>query len=43
VLEKQSARVDEPDEFVRRDKIARFAIQRGFEPDLVWKVVKERY
>jgi regulatory protein len=43
VLEKQSARVDEADDFVRRDKIARYAIQRGFEPDLVWKMVKEKY
>ena len=43
VLEKQSAKVDEADEFVRRDKIARYAIQRGFEPELVWKAVKEKY
>lgn len=44
VLEKQSSRVaEEPDDFVRRDKIARHAIQRGFEPDLVWKLVKEKY
>ena len=43
VLEKQAAKVDETDEFVKRDKIARFAIQRGFEPELVWKAVKERY
>lgn len=44
VLEKQSVRVaDEPDNFIRRDKIARLAIQRGFEPDLVWKMVKARY
>ena len=43
VLEKRSMQVDETDEFVRRDKIARFAIQRGFEPDLVWKIVKKKY
>jgi regulatory protein len=43
VLEKRATQVDEPDAFVRRDKIARHAIQRGFEPELVWKLVKEKY
>jgi regulatory protein len=43
VLEKRSTQVDEADEFIRRDKIARFAIQRGFEPELVWKIVKGKY
>jgi len=43
VLQKQSTRVEETDAFVRRDKIARYAIQRGFESELVWKVVREKY
>lgn len=40
VIKKRSAQVEERDEFVRRDKIARFAIQRGFEPEMVWKIVR---
>jgi regulatory protein len=41
VLKKKSEAVHEDDDYVRRDKIARYAIQRGFEPELVWRWIKE--
>jgi len=41
LLKKKSAAVHEDDEYVRRDKIARYAIQKGFEPELVWRWIKE--
>jgi regulatory protein len=41
LLKKKAAVIHIDDEFVRRDKIARYAIQKGFEPDLVWRWVKE--
>lgn len=40
LVEKKSQQTAETDSFVRRDKVARFAIQRGFEPELVWRVIK---
>lgn len=43
ILEKKLSLLEEPDQFVRRDKLSKFAIQRGFEPDLVWKVLKESF
>jgi regulatory protein len=27
--------------YARREKVANYAIQKGFEPELVWKIVKE--
>jgi len=42
LLKKKSAAVHEDDDYIRRDKIARFAIQRGFEPELVWRWIKEK-
>jgi regulatory protein len=41
LLQKKSRLVKEEDIFVRRDHLARFAIQKGFEPELVWKILKE--
>lgn len=42
LIEKKSAMIDEENPFVLRDKLSRFAIQKGFEPDLVWEVIKEK-
>jgi len=42
LLKKKSAAVHDDDDYIRRDKIARFAIQRGFEPELVWRWIKEK-
>jgi regulatory protein len=41
LLRKKIEQTDESNPFVRRDKVARFAISRGFEPDLVWTKVKK--
>jgi regulatory protein len=32
---------EEPNRFVRRDKTSRYAIQKGYEPELVWKILRE--
>jgi regulatory protein len=40
-LKKKAAAVQVDDDYVRRDKIARYAIQKGFEPELVWRWIKE--
>lgn len=32
---------EETNAFVRRDKLARYAIQKGYEPELVWSLLKE--
>jgi regulatory protein len=42
LLQKKSTMVKENDLFVKRDQVARFAIQKGFEPELVWKILKEQ-
>jgi regulatory protein len=41
LLKKKAAVVEADDAFVRRDKIAKYAIQKGFEPELVWRWIKE--
>lgn len=42
LLMKKSASVHDDDDYARRDKIARYVIQRGFEPELVWRQIKEK-
>lgn len=42
LLEKKSLTIDEPDLFVRRERLANYLIQKGFEPDLVWSIVKDK-
>ena len=41
LLKKKAEVVQADDDFIRRDKIARYAIQKGFEPELVWRWIKE--
>lgn len=41
ILKRKAAEVKENNLFSKRNKVARFAIGRGFEPELVWEVVKE--
>lgn len=41
ILNKKAANTSEPDAYRRRDKIAKHAIQKGFEPDLVWRLLKQ--
>ncbi len=40
LLTKKFASLKEEDNFIRRNKTARFVIQRGFEPNLVWEIFK---
>ena len=42
LLERKSLTIDEPDLFVRRERLANYLIQKGFEPDLVWSIVKDK-
>lgn len=39
VLRKKNAELVEENIYRHRDKLAKYAIQKGFEPDLVWKMV----
>jgi len=41
LLEKKWAATDEENLFKKKDKVARHAIMKGFEPDLVWGILKE--
>jgi regulatory protein len=41
IIEKKNDQTLEENLFARRDKVAKYAIQKGFEPELVWKFVKE--
>lgn len=42
LLEKKGASLSgETNEFIKRDKISKFAIQKGYEPELVWRLIKE--
>jgi regulatory protein len=41
ILEKKSGEVDEPNLYSRRDKLSKFAIQKGYEPELVWQILRE--
>lgn len=41
ILQKKMSTLDEQNILVKRDKISRQAIAKGFEPDLVWTILKE--
>ncbi len=41
VIEKRAAMVKDTNLFKRRQKIARYVIDKGFESSLVWEVIKE--
>ena len=34
-------KIDEKDDFRRNNKLVKYAVQKGFQADLVWKVIKE--
>jgi regulatory protein len=40
LLNRKSGQTSEENDFVKRDKLARYAIQKGFEPELVWSIIK---
>ena len=41
LLEKKSRTTTEKDPFTRKNKLARFALSKGYEQDLVWDALKE--
>lgn len=41
ILQQKILALKEDDSFVLRDKATSYAIQKGFEPDLVWNVINE--
>lgn len=43
ILTRKSEQLSEENEFLMRDKLSKYAIQKGYEPDLVWKILKERF
>jgi len=40
LVEKKSGALEEENTFVKRDKVAQYVIQKGYEPELVWRFVK---
>ena len=41
LLSKKANQIEEENTFVKREKLTNYIIQKGFEPELVWSVVKE--
>jgi regulatory protein len=41
ILLDKSFLIEEENLFVKRDKLSKFAIQKGYEPELVWKTLRE--
>jgi regulatory protein len=42
LLQKKVARVTEPNLFVKREQVANYLIQKGFEPEKVWAIIKDK-
>lgn len=43
LLEEKSRLIDEGNIFVLRDRISKYAIQKGYEPDIVWKEINQLF
>jgi regulatory protein len=43
ILESKSDEVKTDNMYVRRDKLSKFAIGKGYEPEIVWMIVKEMF
>ena len=41
LIDKKADQIVEENVFVKRDKVAKYVIQKGFEPELVWGVLKK--
>lgn len=41
LIEKKWNSVKAPDSYIRKHKVAQFAMSRGFEPDLIWTLLKD--
>lgn len=40
LLHKKASQISAPNIYILRDKLSKYVIQKGFEPDLVWKELK---
>lgn len=43
LLEEKWKSITEPDLYARRDKLSKTAIRKGFEPELVWRLIREMF
>ena len=43
VARKKAATTKDPDAFIRNGKIAAYCMQKGFEPDMVWQLIREQF
>ena len=41
LIRKKSDQIEEENLFVKRDKLSKYVIHKGFEPELAWRLVKE--
>lgn len=41
LIKKKAAEIKEENPFKKRDKVARFVIGKGYEPDMVWEYVRD--
>lgn len=41
LVKKKWSLIDEPSEFRKKDKVARYVISKGYESDLVWGILKQ--
>ena len=41
ILKSKSRQIEEKNPLVKRNRVARYAIQKGYEPDIVWKELKQ--
>lgn len=41
LLIKKADQTDEPNLFKKRDKVAKYAIAKGYEPEMVWEMIKD--
>jgi regulatory protein len=43
ILGEKGGHIEEKNLYVKRDKLSQFAIQKGYEPELVWEVLKKLF
>jgi regulatory protein len=41
ILEQKSEKLEEANIYVKRDKLYNFAVAKGYEPELIWKLLRE--
>lgn len=43
IIQKKNTALAETDDYIKRNKIAQYAISRGYEPDLVWQILEASF